>query len=149
MEAVPSLRVVYLTREEIEVEKICREIVHPACGALLTFQGTVRNEQDGKAVEKIFYEVYESLAKKQLEAIAERISERWGIHRIALVHRVEWVNVGETSVFIALASPHRLRAFEALSFAIEQVKTTVPIWKKEFFSETESHWVQGHTFQWK
>ncbi|MFN4182846.1 MAG: molybdenum cofactor biosynthesis protein MoaE [bacterium] len=140
---------IFLTRERIEVEKICEEIAHPSCGALFTFQGVVRNHHKGKPVERIDYEAYEPLALRQLEVIARQLEEKWGIQRVALVHRLGNLYPGEVSLLIALATPHRAEGFEAIRFALEQVKTIVPIWKKEYFSSKDAIWVEGHPFQWK
>ncbi|MHA2615854.1 MAG: molybdenum cofactor biosynthesis protein MoaE [bacterium JZ-2024 1] len=138
-----------IMRQRIETEKICEEIVHPAFGALLTFQGVVRNHTEGKPVIWVDYEAYEPLAVRQMESIARQLEKKWGIQRLALVHRLGRLYPGEVSLLIALATIHRAEGFEALAFALEQVKTIVPIWKKEYFTSENSAWVKGRPFQWK
>jgi MoaE-MoaD fusion protein len=104
-------------------------------GATVTFSGTVRNHARGRAVTALDYEAYAPAAEKMLARVADEIRERWGLERIAIIHRVGLLHPGETSVAIAITSTHRDAAFDACRYAIERLKEIVPIWKKEFYAD--------------
>ena len=106
-------------------------------GAVVTFLGLVRNHNLGRSVRYLEYEAYEPLALKAFEKIAAEIGERWPGARLALHHRIGRLEIGESSVMIAVSSPHRRGAFEACHFAIDTLKETVPVWKKEYFEDGE------------
>ena len=111
-------------------------------GAIVSFDGFVRNESHGRATEYLVYEAYESMALAKMREIAAQAHEKFDIHRVAIVHRLGRLEVGETSVFIAVSAPHRAAAFDACRFAIDALKRTVPIWKKEFFADG-AVWADG------
>ena len=111
-------------------------------GAVTSFLGVVRRENLGKQVARIEYEAYEPLAVKAFERIAAEAAERWAEARLALHHRVGALSVGEASVAIAAAAPHRAEAFAACRYAIERVKQIAPIWKHEFFDGGHV-WIEG------
>ncbi len=111
-------------------------------GALVTFDGFVRNESHGRATKFLDYEAYEAMALTKMREIAAQLHEKFAIHRVAIAHRLGRLQIGETSVFIAVSAPHRAAAFEACRFAIDTLKRTVPIWKKEFF-EDGAVWADG------
>jgi molybdopterin synthase catalytic subunit len=113
-------------------------------GALATFIGLVRNHNLGRNVRYLEYEAYAPLALRAFERISDEIGERWPSVRLALHHRVGRIEIGETSVAIAAASPHRADAFCACRYAIERVKQIAPIWKREFF-EGGDVWIEGAT----
>lgn len=115
----------------------------PGCGGIDVFIGTVRNSTRGKEVLRLEFEAYESMALKELRKIAEAVLERWPVERILIHHRTGVLTVGEVPVVIAVAAAHRAAAFEACRFAIDTLKQTVPIWKKEVFADGES-WVAAH-----
>ncbi len=115
-----------------------------ADGAVATFLGLVRNHNAGRRVEHLEYEAYEPLAVKAFERIAAEIAARWPGVRLALHHRIGRLEVGEASVAIAAASPHRGDAFAACRYAIERVKQIAPIWKREVFEGGEV-WIEGAT----
>lgn len=106
-----------------------------ASGALVTFAGTVRDKARGKSVTALEYEAYPAAAEKMLAQIGDEIFERWGIRSVAIAHRYGLLQVGETSVVIAVSSAHRDAAFEACRYAIERIKVIVPIWKREMYQD--------------
>lgn len=126
---------VRLTREPIDVAAIVP--ADPADGAACLFLGVVRNENDGRAVRRLEYEAYEEMALPLMEEIAAETRRRWPVTDLRIVHRLGSLAVGEPSVAIAVASPHRDEAFAACRYAIDTLKATVPIWKKEFYSDGE------------
>ncbi len=131
-----------LVREPIDLERAVRPVESPAAGALLTFSGLVRNRHRGRTVTAIEYHAYDAMALRQLNRIEEEARWRWPEVRIHLVHRLGRLEIGETSVAIAVSSPHRAEGFEALRFAIEEVKKAAPIWKKEMYPDGYE-WIEG------
>lgn len=122
----------------------CQDYVtNEGAGGIVTFIGTVRNQTKGKVVVKLDFEAYAPMALSELRKIAEQAKERWPVQRIAIHHRVGPLQVKEIAVIIAVATPHRKAAFEACQYAIDTLKETVPIWKKEFF-EDGAVWVSAH-----
>ena len=115
-------------------------VADPSCGAVLTFTGTVRDNARGQEVTELAYEAYAEAAERMMGTIAEEISVRWGIERVAILHRVGLLGPGEASVVISVASPHRGEAFDACRHAIERLKQIVPIWKKEHYRDG-STWI--------
>ena len=113
-------------------------------GAVATFLGVVRNHNAGRSVRYLEYEAYEPLARRAFERINAEVEARWPGVRLALHHRVGRLEIGEASVAIAAASPHRADAFSACRYAIERVKQIAPIWKREFF-EGGDVWIEGAT----
>ena len=113
-------------------------------GAIVTFLGLVRNHNLGRSVRYLEYEAYAPLALRTFERIASEIRERWPGARLALHHRVGRLDVGEASVAIVAASPHRRDAYAASRYAIERVKQIAPIWKREFFDGGDV-WIEGAT----
>jgi len=132
-------------REVLDLERLTRAVAPSgADGAVVTFLGLVRNHNAGRRVQHLEYEAYEPLAVRSFERIAEEIAARWSDVTIALHHRVGRLEIGEASVAIAAASPHRAHAFSASRYAIERVKQIAPIWKREFF-EGGDVWIEGAT----
>jgi len=113
----------------------------PGCGAIVSFQGTVRDFSRGKRIRRLEYEAYPGMAERKMAEIGETIGARWPGTRVAIAHRVGALDIGEVAVAIAVAAPHRAEAFEACRTAIDRLKQTVPIWKKEFTVDGE-HWVE-------
>lgn len=109
-------------------------------GAIATFVGTVRDHNQGRRVLHLEYEAYGGMAEREMERIAAEAKARHGVSRVAVVHRTGRVDIGEASVAIAVAAPHRAEALEATRFVIDTLKRTVPIWKREYF-EGGSVWV--------
>ena len=133
--------IVELTVEEIDVSRLILHVTRPGNGAVYTFHGVVRDNADGRAVTKLYYEAYESMALQQMQSLVDDTVERWPVDDVALVHRTGELQIGEASVVIAVGSPHRAAAFEACRHIIDTLKTTVPIWKREFFDDG-SVWVE-------
>ena len=122
----------------------CNDYVQDdGCGGLAFFVGTVRNHTKGKEVLKLEFSAYEPMAIKEMKLIALKAIEKFGIEKIAIHHAVGHLEIGEVPVIIAVSSAHRGAAFEACQFAIDTLKETVPIWKKEFFKDGEI-WVNAH-----
>jgi molybdopterin synthase catalytic subunit len=113
-------------------------------GAIVTFVGTVRGENAGRRVIRLEYEAYEPLALKAFAIISDEVREHWPTARVAFHHRTGSLAVGETSVAIAAASPHRVEAFSACRYVIERLKQAAPVWKHEFFDGGET-WIEGAT----
>jgi MoaE-MoaD fusion protein len=124
-------------RERIDVAALEREVADPAAGAIVSFTGTTRRDNAGRNVLRLEYEAYEPMALSEMRKLAGEAIERWKIVRIAIAHRVGVVEIGETSVAIAVSAAHRGEAFEACRFAIDRLKEVVPIWKKEHFEGGE------------
>lgn len=138
---VGSIRIV---RDRIDVAALEREVGDPAAGAIATFAGTTRRDNAGRKVINLEYEAYEPMALSEMRKLAHEAGTRWKIVRIAIAHRVGRVDIGETSVAIAVSAAHRGEAFEACRFAIDRLKEIVPIWKKEHFEGGEI-WVGCQT----
>ncbi len=111
-------------------------------GATVVFDGFVRNESHGRATKFLEYEAYESMALSKMRDIGSQLHQKFAIHRVAIVHRLGRLEIGETSILIAVSAPHRGAAFDACRFAIDTLKKTVPIWKKEYF-EDGAVWADG------
>ncbi len=133
-----------ITRDRIDVAELEREVADSSAGATVTFTGTTRRENAGRNVIWLEYEAYEPMALREIRKLAREAGERWNIVRIAIRHRVGRVDIGETSVAIAVSAAHRAEAFESCRFAIDRLKEIVPIWKKEYFEGGEV-WVGCQT----
>jgi molybdopterin synthase catalytic subunit len=129
-----------IVRAPIDLNEVLRSVKSPEAGAIDIFIGTTRNHSNGKEVLSLVYEAYEPMALKFMEAIVAEAHRRWTINRIAIVHRVGKVEIGEASAIVAVSAVHRREAFEACRYAIDTLKEDVPIWKKEVFSDGEA-WV--------
>jgi molybdopterin synthase catalytic subunit len=128
-----------LVRDPISLDALLGAVRHPGAGAVVLFLGTVRRHSRGRDVHHLEYEAYDTLARQEMARIAAHAADRWGV-RMAMVHRVGTLAIGEISVAIAVAAPHRREAFEAGRFAIDTLKRTVPIWKKEVWADG-SQWI--------
>lgn len=133
---------VLLTREPLDIAGLTAGVRGEEDGAIVTFDGFVRNESGGRATRYLEYEAYEAMALVKMQEIAAQAHEKFEIHRVAVAHRLGRLEIGETSVFIAVSAAHRAAAFEACRFAIDTLKRTVPIWKKEFFQDG-AVWAEG------
>ena len=114
----------------------------PDCGAVLVFWGVVRDHHEGRAVVKIDYQCYREMAERQLRHIAETIARTYGIGRLAVIHRVGEVLVGEASLLVVAATPHRREAFAGILALVDELKRRVPIWKREYGPDG-TRWVEG------
>ena len=125
----------------IVLEALVDRVRTDACGAIVTFLGVVRETSDDeRAVDGLSYEVYPQMALPEMEAIARETRERFGPCEIAIVHRIGALALGEASVAIAVAAPHRALAFDGCEYAIDELKSRVPIWKKEHYRDGEATW---------
>ena len=131
-----------LTREPIDTRTLSRQILRGEDGALVNFEGVVRNNTKGRPTQFLDYECYEPMALRVMANIGREIAQRHAIGRIAMVHRLGRMEVGETSVAVLVTAPHRKPAFEAALEGINRLKKLVPIWKKEHFADGEV-WVEG------
>jgi MoaE-MoaD fusion protein len=136
---------VKLVRERIVPHDIVPALERPEDGAIVIFDGVVRNHSRGRRTLYLEYESYEDMALKQLEELAIQAKEQFAIRDLTIVHRLGRIEVGESSVFIAVFSAHRAAAFDACRWVIDTLKRTVPIWKKEFF-EDGAVWADGEPF---
>lgn len=127
----------------LNVESCYNSVRHPGAGGNALFVGTVRDATKGKKVIRLEFEAYAPMAIKEMQRIAEYITERWAAYHISIHHRVGTLSIGDIAVIIAVATPHRAAAFEACQYAIDTLKETVPIWKKEIF-EDGAVWVAAH-----
>jgi molybdopterin synthase catalytic subunit len=118
-------------------------VVSPDCGGIDVFIGTVRNATAGKKVLRLEYEAYESMALKEMHKIADEASRKWPVENMVIHHRTGILQIEDAAVIIAVSAPHRGAAFEACRYAIDTLKETVPIWKKEIFEDGEV-WVAAH-----
>ena len=132
-----------ITREPINKLELEQRVLTGAAGAIVTFDGVVRNQTKGRPVISLHYEAYPPMAVKEMRRIGGEIRERWPqIDRIGMIHRFGELAISESSIVIVVTSPHRKAAFEACQYAIDRLKQTVPIWKKEIFADGEE-WVEG------
>lgn len=131
-----------LTNEPLDVGQIARRVVLPECGATVTLDGYVRKFTKGRETKYLVYEAYESMALKQMKKLIAEAGERFEIASVGIIHRLGKLEIGETSVVISVGAPHRRAAFEACEWLIKELKRTVPIWKKEVFSDGEI-WIEG------
>jgi molybdopterin synthase catalytic subunit/molybdopterin converting factor small subunit len=134
-----------LVREPIDTAAIARSIKSPADGALCIFDGIVRDNTRNRRTLHLDYEAYEAMALQQLHLLRSEAIEHFAIRDVAIVHRLGRLTVGETSVFIAVASAHRAAAFDACRWLIDTLKKTVPIWKREQFVDGAA-WADGEPF---
>ena len=131
-----------LVREPIRTADLIAHVKAPQDGAVVVFDGIVRNHSAGRATKYLEYEAYEPMALAKMREIGAEIRLKFSIHRLAMVHRLGRLEIGETSVLIAVSAPHRRAAFDACRFAIDTLKRTVPIWKKEYCADG-GVWAEG------
>ena len=138
---------ILLTHQPIDPTALTAAVRQDGNGAVVTFLGTTRDNFDGKAVTRLEYEAYDAMAVKKLQEVRDSLRADYGIADIAIAHRTGRVDVGQISLVVAVASPHRREAFEACHEAVNRIKTIVPIWKKEWFADG-SRWVacENHEF---
>ena len=129
--------------DPIDPSAVLEGVGGPEDGAVVLFLGVVRNHAHGRPVTGMRYEAYEEMAAEVLEAIAREAAERLGSERIAVVHRIGELGIGDPSVVIAVSSPHRAEAFDASRYVIEEIKRRLPVWKREHFADGSAEWVEG------
>jgi molybdopterin synthase catalytic subunit len=131
-----------ISKDPIQPDDLYRDVLRDCNGAVVTFCGVVRDNSRGRRTDYLVYDAYEEMAERKMAEIGAEVQERWKIRDIAMLHRVGRLEIGEISVLIAVASPHRAQAFEACHYAIDRLKAVVPIWKKEV-GQDGSSWVEG------
>jgi molybdopterin synthase catalytic subunit len=131
-----------LTTQPIDVGHAARRVVPPECGATVTLDGYVRRVTKGRETLHLVYEAYEPMALKEMEKLIAAAKEQFEISNVGIIHRLGRLEIGETSVVISVAAPHRKPAFAACEWLIRELKRTVPIWKKEVYADGEI-WVEG------
>lgn len=136
---------VCITRDPIDADAVIRRLKQPSDGAVVIFDGIVRDNTRGRRTLYLDYEAYESMALKQLNALTSEATKRFSVRGVSIVHRLGKLEIGDTSVLIVVASAHRSAAFEACHWLIDTLKKTVPIWKKEHFGDG-AVWADGEPF---
>jgi len=131
-----------IVHDILDVRTLALQVASQSDGAIVTFSGIVRGTNQGKKVLFLEYEAYPEMAAKMMERIGKEIRDTWGLSSVRMQHRVGRLNVGETSVVIVVAAPHRDDGFAACQYGINRLKRIVPIWKKEVFEDGEV-WVEG------
>ncbi|XP_060519744.1 molybdopterin synthase catalytic subunit [Cylas formicarius] len=136
-------------REKLVIDEVTNLVVAPSCGAISVFMGTTRDNFEGKCVVNLEYEAYESMAQKAVEKICVELRTHWpNVENIAIYHRLGVVPIKEASVIIAVSSPHRKDSIEATEWCINNIKKSVPIWKKEVYSNSEAIWKENKECAW-
>jgi molybdopterin synthase catalytic subunit len=131
-----------LVHNVIDADALINHVRTGDDGAIVTFDGCVRNQSHGRRTLYLDYEAYESMALAKMREIAAEVHAKFPIDRVAVAHRLGRLEIGETSVFIAVSAPHRAAAFDACRYAIDTFKRSVPIWKREYF-EDGAVWADG------
>ena len=136
-----------ISRKPIDPTKALESVMDEDAGGIVLFVGTIRNQTKGKEVKGLDYEVYRPMAERQIAKLEEEIRKRWPVRSIRLIHREGRVKVGEVSVVVAVSAVHREEAFEAARYAIDRIKESFPIWKREKFRGGRYAWVKGTPIQ--
>jgi molybdopterin synthase catalytic subunit len=132
-----------LTRQPIAVEQLLAAAARPDCGAVALFLGTTRDHHQGRRVTQLAYEAYDAMALAAMEALEAQAAQRFQIASCRIVHRLGEVPIAEPSVAVVVAAAHRGPAFDACRWAMDELKRSVAIWKKEFYDGGEEGWVEG------
>jgi len=130
-----------LSDQPLDLLDLANQVQDPRAGAVVTFEGRVRNENEGREVLSLEYEAYEALATREAEKIIAEASASEGVFSILCAHRIGRLDVGDLAVWVAVSSAHRSEAFQACRHVIDEIKTRVPIWKKEHYVDGDSEWV--------
>lgn len=133
----------WITDAPIDTAAVLAAVGDDCDGAVLLFLGNVRNHNEGREVVGIRYDAYRAMAERVLAEIAREAAARLGTDRLAVVHRIGELGIGETSVAIAVSSPHRAEAFDAARYTIEEIKRRLPVWKEELYPAGEARWLDG------
>jgi molybdopterin synthase catalytic subunit len=131
-----------IVSEPIDEKLLVGRVASPRAGAIVTFHGVVRDNSLGRKVLYLLYEAYPPMAITEMEKIEGELRERWEVEKVAISHRIGRLEIGESSVVIAVSSPHRKEALEACHYAIDRLKQTVPVWKKEYWEGGEV-WIEN------
>ncbi|HET9357169.1 MAG TPA: molybdenum cofactor biosynthesis protein MoaE [Nitrososphaeraceae archaeon] len=131
-----------ITNNQLSLQEVMLELEDNSAGALSVFIGNVRNRGRSGNVSEIYYEAYSEMAEQEMREIENEAQTKWGIKKLVAIHRIGNIKVGESSIIIGVSSEHRHEAFEACKYVINNVKTRVPIWKKEISRESQK-WADG------
>ena len=131
-----------ITETQLDIQSFTDYVLGDQNGAVNTFLGVTRNSTDGRAVVKLEYECYLPMAQKKLVEIKDEAARKWEISSVAIGHRIGTLDIGETSLVVAVSGPHRTAVFEVCQYIVDRIKEIVPIWKKEFF-EDGAIWVES------
>ncbi len=131
-----------VSAEAIDIAALRDELVDPACGGYVQFEGWVRDHNEGQPVLRLEYEVYEPLAVSEGHRILAEAAERFGVSRAAAIHRSGLLELGDVAVIVGVAAAHRGEAFDACRYIIDQLKVRLPIWKKEYYADGRAEWVR-------
>lgn len=129
--------------EVIKPDALHEVVLADSNGAVTTFAGTVRDNTKGRGTSYLVYDAYKEMAEKKMKEIGDELKEKWEVDSVAVLHRVGKLEIGEISVLIAISSAHRKASLEACHYAIDRLKETVPIWKKEVWSDGGEAWIEG------
>lgn len=129
------------SKDAVDLATLRAELADPACGGFAAFEGWVRNHNEGRSVQRLEYEAYETLALREGARILEEARQRFGVPHLLCVHRLGELQIGELAVWVGVSAPHRDEAFRACRYVIDEVKHRVPIWKKEHYLDGDSGWV--------
>ena len=137
------MNVAHITRGPIDPARVLASVGDKEAGGSVLFVGTIRRRSGGKTVEGLTYEVYREMAERKMHEIEERVKKKWPIVKMSMVHRYGDLDVGEVSVAVAVSCQHRAEAFEACRYAIDAIKGSLPMWKKEHYRGGTKSWVRG------
>ena len=132
-----------ISARPLDESEVVARVARDDTGGVVTFVGTVRDHARGKSIKYLEYEAYPEMAEREMRKISDEASQRWPGTRVAIAHRVGHLEIGDAAVVVAAVAPHRGEAFEACRFAIDTLKVSVPIWKKEVATDGE-YWVDDH-----
>jgi molybdopterin synthase catalytic subunit len=132
-----------ITRDPLDPAPLVEAVRRDESGAVALFYGVVRNENLGRSVRYLEYDAYDAMALKKMHQVADEVAAKFAINGIGVLHRIGRLEIGETSLLVAVSSPHRREAFEACHFAVDRIKQTVPVWKKEVWDDG-SEWIEGY-----
>jgi molybdopterin synthase catalytic subunit len=132
-----------ITTRPIDPARVLGSVADQSAGGTVLFVGTVRKKSGGKSVKGLAYEVYREMAERKMGEIEAEVRKKWPVKAIAMTHRYGQLKVGEVSVAVAISCEHRAEAFEACRYAIDAIKGTLPMWKKERFGDGAEAWVKG------
>ncbi|MGY8693209.1 MAG: molybdenum cofactor biosynthesis protein MoaE [Verrucomicrobiia bacterium] len=134
-----------ISETPVDPQSLRADLLHDASGAYASFEGWVRNHNEGQAVEALEYSAYKPLAEKEGQRIISEAIKRFGIESAACVHRIGPLAIGDIAVWVGVSSPHRGAAFDACRYIIDETKDRVPIWKREHYQSGKTEWVNCHT----
>jgi molybdopterin synthase catalytic subunit len=132
-----------ITRDPLDPRALVEAVRRDEAGAIALFYGVVRNENLGRRVSYLEYDAYPEMAVKKMREVADEVRARYPVAEVGVLHRIGRLDIGETSLLVAVSSGHRKEAFEACHYAVDRIKQVVPVWKKEVW-EDGSEWVEGH-----